>query len=149
MRRGSRTSTWNSLSALGPVLRCAVILRGDSLCAWCGLSLAREDVQIDHVVPRSAGGSNKPDNLVPACARCNSERDAELVPAAVREQLRTPITASLRDAARVLADAWYPWRQARAERNRQRQAERDRRRRELVASSARTRCDAPDDELPF
>lgn len=57
-RRGGRTSSWNSLSALGPVLRCAIVLRGESRCAWCGFSLAKEDIQLDHVVPRDRGGTS-------------------------------------------------------------------------------------------
>jgi len=31
---------------------------------------------VDHVIPRSRGGSDDIDNLVPACARCNLSKGA-------------------------------------------------------------------------
>lgn len=53
-------------------------------CVWCGQKVATgpgiRDGQpgrlatLDHLVPRSEGGSNRPANLVTACLECNSER---------------------------------------------------------------------------
>ena len=37
-------------------------------CAYCAESPAEV---MDHVIPKSQGGSNKPSNLVPACNTCN------------------------------------------------------------------------------
>lgn len=128
-RRGRRSSSWNSLRALGPVLRCAIVVRGDSRCAWCGFSLAKEEIQIDHVTPREQGGLSTLENLVPACARCNDERDPGIILSSVREQIAMPIDRELRDRARALTTAWYPWHEARAQKNRARQVERDHRRR--------------------
>lgn len=42
-------------------------------CVWCGTS--HGPLSLDHVLPRSVGGSNKPDNLVTACCACNAKRD--------------------------------------------------------------------------
>lgn len=54
-----------------------------SECFYCGVPLDGRRVQtgpnryefawptIDHLVPRAAGGTDDPDNLVPACTRCN------------------------------------------------------------------------------
>ncbi len=39
-------------------------------CIYCGRK-AREN---DHVIPRSRGGKNTRDNLVPTCAGCNAEK---------------------------------------------------------------------------
>jgi len=33
---------------------------------------------VDHVVPKSAGGSNRVSNLVTACLKCNNEKGAHL-----------------------------------------------------------------------
>lgn len=34
-------------------------------------------MEIDHVIPRSAGGSNDPSNLVAACRDCNASKGAD------------------------------------------------------------------------
>ena len=45
-------------------------------CIYCGRTNGVLDV--DHVIPRCRGGSNDPSNLVPACKRCNSRKNARL-----------------------------------------------------------------------
>ena len=39
-------------------------------CVYCGEPASQKD----HVIPRSRGGGNTQDNLVPACARCNQAK---------------------------------------------------------------------------
>ena len=45
-------------------------------CAYCGFDGRGFDawmqLTVDHIKPRSAGGMDDPDNLVPACHACNS-----------------------------------------------------------------------------
>ena len=61
------------------------VLRRDShKCHYCGAGAPEATLQIDHVIPVSLGGSDKPSNLVAACHECNSGKssirpDAELV----------------------------------------------------------------------
>jgi 5-methylcytosine-specific restriction endonuclease McrA len=43
-------------------------------CAYCG---AEGDMQRDHFVPISRGGSNYIDNIVPACGQCNASKGAK------------------------------------------------------------------------
>lgn len=40
-------------------------------CAYCGYDLP---TQVDHVLPRSRGGTDDPENLVPACKPCNMNK---------------------------------------------------------------------------
>lgn len=40
-------------------------------CHYCGV---RHALTADHVTPRSLGGSDKADNLIPACVTCNTSR---------------------------------------------------------------------------
>jgi len=135
---GIRTSTWNSLHVLGPVRRCAVILRGGSRCAWCEVELDQWGAQIDHVVARRFDGKDSIDNLVPACAGCNESRNLRARLRAfgisfssqkkkVDAQLAMPID---RKAGRELAAQWYPWFSAWAEKNRVKQRDRDKKNRE-------------------
>lgn len=41
-------------------------------CAYCGLKT--DLLTIDHIVPRSQGGTNDPSNLLPACKSCNESK---------------------------------------------------------------------------
>lgn len=40
-------------------------------CVYCG---STEDLQIEHQIPLSRGGTNWPSNLVPACGTCNTSK---------------------------------------------------------------------------
>ncbi len=54
--------------------RALVLERWGEKCHYCeatGIAL-----QLDHVMPRSRGGPDHPDNLVPACGPCNSSKGA-------------------------------------------------------------------------
>lgn len=42
-------------------------LRADEKCVYCGI----EATTLDHIVPKSKGGSNRNYNLVPCCRPCN------------------------------------------------------------------------------
>lgn len=55
-------------------------------CHYCGCAVfkARGDNQfnntatVDHVIPRSKGGTNHASNLVTACRRCNNAKDDQI-----------------------------------------------------------------------
>lgn len=44
------------------------------LCFWCRRALRFEETTVDHLRPRSKGGSNRMSNLVLSCSPCNQER---------------------------------------------------------------------------
>jgi hypothetical protein len=52
-------------------LRFEVLRRDDHTCQYCGDKAPDVTLHVDHVVPVSLGGSDKPDNLVAACKDCN------------------------------------------------------------------------------
>ena len=43
-------------------------------CVRCGKSFRKGDVDIDHILPQSLGGSNHPDNLQCMCKSCNRSK---------------------------------------------------------------------------
>jgi 5-methylcytosine-specific restriction endonuclease McrA len=47
---------------------------GVGVCAYCFCRLTRDDATIDHVVPKSRGGTNDLRNLVISCAECNRQK---------------------------------------------------------------------------
>ncbi|TMR89346.1 RNA-guided endonuclease IscB, partial [Nonomuraea basaltis] len=83
-------------------------------CAYCGNSGV--PLNIDHIHPRSRGGSDRISNLVVACIGCNQDKNARPVQeflagrpkvlARVLAQAKVP----LRDAAAVNATRWALWR---------------------------------------
>lgn len=53
-------------------LREAIFSRDGYTCQYCGAYAV--NLQCDHVIPISRGGSNDPENLVTACQRCNQSK---------------------------------------------------------------------------
>jgi HNH endonuclease len=65
------------------VARTRAACRQNWRCHWCGLAMCTEpncpwQVSLDHVVPKHAGGEDRPDNYVAAHRKCNAERHPEL-----------------------------------------------------------------------
>lgn len=55
--------------------RYRIYARDDHRCLWCGFGACHTDeLTLDHLVPRSRGGTNRPSNIVTACRSCNSKR---------------------------------------------------------------------------
>jgi 5-methylcytosine-specific restriction endonuclease McrA len=51
-----------------------------SLCWWCECCLPPEKLTLDHLKPKSRGGSNSLENLRLACFSCNNSRGNSLYP---------------------------------------------------------------------
>jgi 5-methylcytosine-specific restriction endonuclease McrA len=59
-------------------------------CCWycgCDLPLAKW-ATLDHLVPRSRGGADEPENVLLACKRCNRRKGARLIDEGLTVQLR-------------------------------------------------------------
>jgi hypothetical protein len=52
-------------------LRFKILERDGFTCRYCGRKGVEAALQVDHVVPVSAGGTDDEDNLVAACTDCN------------------------------------------------------------------------------
>ena len=57
--------------------RFAILERDSFRCIYCGLSSIEDhaELNVDHVVPRKAGGQDTADNLITACRRCNTAKN--------------------------------------------------------------------------
>ena len=74
-------------------VRFEVMRRDGHACRYCGSIAPDVKLTIDHVIPVALGGTDKPDNLVTACADCNAGKtstapDAALVDEVSAETLR-------------------------------------------------------------
>ncbi|MGL4651173.1 MAG: HNH endonuclease [Caldilineaceae bacterium] len=54
-----------------PPTRAAIMLRDAFTCQYCGTQPGRQELTVDHVVPRSRGGRHDWYNLTTACQHCN------------------------------------------------------------------------------
>ena len=80
-----------------PLTRRAVFARDGGRCVYCGAAAT----SLDHVVPRSRGGSHTWDNVVASCARCNHTK-ADRAIGELGWRLRTAPRAPSGTAWRVL-----------------------------------------------
>ena len=63
-----------------------LIERDGEFCAYCG---SGDDLHVDHVVPRSKGGSNEMINLKVCCWTCNyAKRDKSIIDFKLSESLK-------------------------------------------------------------
>ncbi len=79
-------------------------------CAYCG----KENIplQVEHIVPRSRGGSNRVSNLCLSCEKCNLAKGTKSIEEFLKKkpellkQILAQAKAPLRDAAAVNATRW-------------------------------------------
>ena len=92
-----------------PLSRRAVFTRDGQTCVYCGSSAT----SIDHVVPRSRGGTHTWDNVVAACRRCNhtkADRSLAEMGWALPHPPRTPSGAAWRLlGTRSVDPRWRDW----------------------------------------
>lgn len=82
MKKRSSHPAANGGKWIRPRKRLAIYLRDGLACVYCGLGVEDDRtgaLTLDHVTPHSRGGSNEARNLVTACRRCNSARQARTV----------------------------------------------------------------------
>lgn len=81
-----------------PFSRRNLFLRDGLRCQYCGEKSSSEDLSIDHIVPRSRGGTSTWTNCVLACLACN-----------VRKGDRTPEEARMKLLRPPARPRWTPY----------------------------------------
>lgn len=87
--------------AVSKRLRYEVLRRDNHACRYCGAAAPAVKLNVDHVIPQSLGGSDKPDNLVTSCADCNGGKTSSMpnaMPVADVEQETFRRAAELKQA---------------------------------------------------
>lgn len=87
-----------------------IFKRDGHRCVYCS---SREDLTIDHVMPRSRGGKTKWTNLVTACKKCNA-RKGDYTPEEAGMRLpyapfKPSFVVFLRDFSGIGDDTWKPY----------------------------------------
>ena len=94
----------------GYELREFLLNKWNRACAYCGVVDC--PLQIEHIVAKSRGGSNRESNLTLACEPCNQEKGAQPIEVylakrpAVLTRIKATAKRPLKDAAAVNATRW-------------------------------------------
>ena len=72
--------------------------RDQNICQYCGKTLDRKDLNLDHVIPRDRGGPTTWENIVCSCIPCNT-----------RKANRTPSEAGIRLIRKPKRPKWRPF----------------------------------------
>jgi 5-methylcytosine-specific restriction endonuclease McrA len=67
-----------------------IYARDDNTCQYCGGRYRRSDLNLDHVVPRSRGGTTTWENVVCSCVPCNLRKGGRTPDEAGMRLLRVP-----------------------------------------------------------
>ena len=78
--------------------RLNIYARDGDTCQYCGRKLARNELNLDHIIPRSQGGKTSWENVVCSCVPCN-----------LRKGGRTPEQAHMTLLKRPLRPRWTPF----------------------------------------
>lgn len=74
-----------------------IFARDRNTCQYCGRVFSRSELNLDHVVPRSQGGTSTWENVVCSCHRCNRQKGG-----------KTPEQARMKLVVRPRKPAWSP-----------------------------------------
>jgi 5-methylcytosine-specific restriction endonuclease McrA len=77
-----------------PPTRAAIMLRDAHTCQYCGITPGRGNLTVDHVLPRSRGGTHGWENLVTACKPCNQKKGSSTPEEAMMRLIRKPVEPS-------------------------------------------------------
>jgi 5-methylcytosine-specific restriction endonuclease McrA len=78
--------------------RINIFRRDGGICQYCSGQFPRDELTIDHVVPRSKGGKSTWDNVVCCCAKCNRKKGG-----------RTPRESKMKLLNKPKKPAWNPF----------------------------------------
>ena len=78
--------------------RLNIYARDADTCQYCGRKLARSELNLDHIIPRSQGGKTSWENVVCSCVPCNLKKGG-----------RTPEQANMRLLKKPLRPRWTPF----------------------------------------
>ena len=76
-------------------------------CCYCGVSEGNSvKFEVEHIIPKSRGGSNRISNLAWSCRDCNAAKANQTAEEFGHPEVQEQVEAPLRDAAMVTATRW-------------------------------------------
>ena len=90
-----------------PLSRRNIYLRDGNVCQYCGRKYPTSELSLDHVIPRSRGGTSTWTTLVCACTNCNARKAAQTPAEAGMRLIRVPRkVAAPAQLIRVQHESW-------------------------------------------
>ena len=71
--------------------RINIFRRDNSDCQYCGKRFPKQELTIDHVIPKSQGGKSVWDNVVCCCGKCNRKKGGKTPEQANMKLLNKPV----------------------------------------------------------
>jgi 5-methylcytosine-specific restriction endonuclease McrA len=95
-----------------PCTRKNILVRDEYKCQYCAQNFREANLTIDHVIPKSKGGSSTWDNVAAACKPCNQKKRDYLVENAPVSLIRKPKKPSYRSIIKKrVGNANLKWKQ--------------------------------------
>jgi len=79
-----------------------ILLRDRNTCQYCGEVLPSGELTLDHVIPRSRGGSSTWENLVACCHPCNRRKGNQFATEAGMKLMREPRAFNLHTSRHIM-----------------------------------------------
>jgi 5-methylcytosine-specific restriction endonuclease McrA len=79
-----------------PCTRKNILIRDENQCQYCGKHVKVANLTLDHVIPKSKGGTSTWENIVSACRPCNQKKRDYLIENAPVSLIRQPKKPSYR-----------------------------------------------------
>ena len=79
-----------------------ILLRDRNTCQYCGTVLPSSELTLDHVIPRSRGGSSTWENLVACCHPCNRRKGNQFPAEAGMKLMREPRAFNLHTSRHIM-----------------------------------------------
>jgi len=90
--------------------RQTALSRDDHECQFCGITNHQhqqdhdQELHIHHIIPRSEGGTNHPDNLISVCRSCHRTMEGTQAKALARMKKQIPQRDDLKEGFRLLQE---------------------------------------------
>ena len=81
--------------------RANIFARDGNICQYCGRTFPKNELSIDHLIPRSYGGKSTWENVVCCCFGCNRKKGGHTPKQAGMKLLSTPIKPRWTPLSRV------------------------------------------------
>jgi 5-methylcytosine-specific restriction endonuclease McrA len=79
-----------------------ILLRDRNTCQYCAKVISSSDLTLDHVIPRSRGGSSTWENLVACCHTCNRRKGNHLLTETDMKLLKEPRPFTLHTSRHIM-----------------------------------------------